>query len=325
MTLSFESHFDKLNKFSAIKHDPGIKSKKKENTCNNCQTKTIIKDYSSGYSLCKTCGEINDIIIDSTAEWRVYSDSNSKNSIRCGNPINPLLPMSSMGTCISGNKYGSIQRLHTWNAMPSHERSLWLVFESINRKTRNCNLAKKIIEESKYYYKMISTKEKDITGTLTRGSVREGLTAACCFIACKNNGVPRLASEIAEIFDISTTDVTKGLKKFVEIEKKKSLSINVNITDTDDFIARYCNKLNILEEKQKICFSICSRVKKLKLLNENTPPSVAASIIFLISNVYQLRITKEDICKTINISNVTITKGYKKLIQHKTILFLGLL
>lgn len=208
--------------------------------------------------------------------------------------------------------------------MPSDERSLWHVFENINRKTQNTDLANKIKEECKYYYKTISQKDKNVSGTLTRGTVRQGVIAACLFVSCKNNGVPRLASEIAEMFDISTTDVTRGLKKFCEIEKRKNIEINVHITTTEDFIQRYCNKLNIGKDKQKIGYVLSKRIQKLGILNENTPPSVAASIIFLLSSVYELNITKDIICTEINISNVTITKAVKRLSKYLNILFIGL-
>ncbi len=326
----YDQHFDRLNDIlndnimSKLSDDL---SKDENDICETCNTKSIVQDYNNGFTLCKNCGIIKDIIIDTGAEWRYYGTSDSKSSdpTRCGIPVNPLLPISSMGTCIGGNKYGPLQRLHSWNAMPSNERSLWYVFENINKKTQNSDLINKIKEECKFYYKKITEKEKNITGTLTRGRVREGIIAACCFIACKNNGVPRLASEIAEIFEISTTDVTRGLKKFVELERKKNININIHITNTDDFIRRYCYKLNIRDNDKKIASIIASRIKQLNILSENTPSSIAASILYLISTVYNLDISKEYICSKINISNVTITKSFKTLNKHKNILFLGLI
>ncbi len=325
----YESQLDKLNKILnnyENNDEYEYKDEKMLEICKICQTKTIIQDNSTGFIVCSKCGIIKDIIIDTGAEWRYYGSNDSKSSdpTRCGAPINPLLPRSSLGTFIGGSCYGSLQRLHSWNAMPSNERSLWHVFENINRKTQNTDLVNKIIEECKYYYKMISEKTKNVSGTLTRGTVRQGVIAACLYVACKNNSVPRLASEIADMFDISTTDVTKGLKKFCEIEKRKNIEININITKTDDFILRYCNKLNISKNKQQIGFVISKRIQKLGILNENTQPSIAASIIYLLSTVYNLNISKDRICEEIHISNVTITKAYKRLGNYLDILFIGL-
>lgn len=327
MTKFYENQLDKLNSilYESNNHDNQLNEESFE-ICTNCNNRSIIQDNSSGFILCRSCGIIKDIIIDTGAEWRYYgsSDSKSYDPTRCGSPINPLLPRSSLGTFIGGSCYGSLQRLHSWNAMPSDERSLWHVFENINRKTQNTDLANKIKEECKYYYKTISKKDKNVSGTLTRGTVRQGVIAACLYVSCKNNNVPRLASEIAEMFDISTTDVTKGLKKFCEIEKRKNIEINIHITSTEDFIQRYCNKLNISKDKQKIGYVLSKRIKKLSILNENTPPSIAASIIYLLSSVYELNITKDKICEEINISNVTITKAVKRLSKYLDILFIGL-
>lgn len=334
MNNNYQNYFNKLDdqlnnnddELNNNLENKNLKTQHSNNICTKCNINSIIQDNTNGFMLCKNCGIIKDIIIDNSAEWRYYGNSDNKylDPSRCGGPINPLLPKSSLGTFIGGSSYGSLQRLHSWNSMPSYERSLWHVFENINRKTQNTDLINKIKEECKYYYKTISEKDKYINGILTRGSVRQGVIAACLFVACKNNNTARLASEIAEMFDITTTDVTKGLKKFCDIEKRKNIELNVNITKTDDFIQRYCNKLNISKTKQKIGFVLAKRVKKIGILNENTPPSIAASIIYLLSTTYHLNISKDKICNEINISNVTITKAVKRLNKYYNILFIGI-
>ena len=134
-----------------------VEIKEENKICNNCNDPNLIFDYTNGIVICSMCGLVNQNMIDSGAEWRYYGSSDNKtgNPTRCGDPINPLLPKSSMGTFISGNSYGSIKRLHLWNQMPADERSLWLVFKKITAFTINSNLTNKLVDEAKLNYKFV--------------------------------------------------------------------------------------------------------------------------------------------------------------------------
>ena len=55
------------------------------------------------------------------------------------------------------------------------------------------------------------------------------------------------------------------------------------------------------------------RIESQNLMPENTPHSVAAGIIYFISVICQLNISKKDIAIISEISEVTINKCYKKL------------
>jgi len=291
--------------------------------CQYCKSNTMMKE-DLGYE-CYKCGYVGNEVIEEGAEWRYYgiNDTRGYNPTRTGNIINPLLPKSSMGTFIGGNKYSNIQRLHTWSSMPSSERSLWMIYKKINRLLQNSDITNKIIEQSKYYYKMITENDKKLKGILTRGSIREGLIAACIYISCKNNGVPKHSSEIASLCNIDENLVTKGLKKFVEIEKRKRLNINNKQTKPSEFVNIYCNKLNLPTDIKRLCMIICERTNKLRILKNNTPPSVASGIVYLIIIKLKLNVPKTKLINIIKISEVTLNKTFKKLNSYSEFLFIG--
>ena len=68
---------------------------------------------------------------------------------------------------------------------------------------------------------------------ISRGENRKGIIASCIFIACKKfDKCARSNKEIAEIFKIEPTNMTKGFKKFNEIMlilKKKIKEILITI------------------------------------------------------------------------------------------------
>jgi transcription initiation factor TFIIB len=315
-----------IEKKVEISPEQEVKSQKDIAQCSNCGDENLIFDYSNGIIICSECGLVLQNIIDSGAEWRYYGNGDNKGSdpTRCGDPINPLLPKSSMSTFISGNSFGSIKKLHMWNQMPADERSLWLVFKKINAFTINSNLSTKLTDEAKLNYKKICEKDSN-ANVLTRGSIRDGLIAACIFVACKNNNQTRRVEEIAKMCNITPQEVSKGLKKFVEIEKQKNIKINVyKDNKIHEFIERYCKLLNIPYHYQKICHVIAERCNKIFILKSNTKPSICSGILFLISEMYNLNIKKIIIIQHIGVSEVTLNKIYKKLNIYKKILFIGL-
>jgi transcription initiation factor TFIIB len=286
--------------------------------CSECDSTDLISD--EGFNICTNCGALNDGVIDSCAEWRFYGNDDSKSSDpnRCGLPTNELLPESSLGSTISfryGESYEmkKIRNYHTWNAMPYKERSLYNVFDAIQIRAINSGIPSCIIEEAKILYKKISETR------ISRGSNRKGIIASCIYKACKLKKVPRSAKEIAEIFQLPITHMTKGCKKFDEImnfNKSDKSTIDIVGSKSNDFIARFCSKLNISNDVLEICKSVCEAAEKYSLVSENTPPSVAAGSIFLVCTLLNINISKKDISNSCKISEVTISKCYKKLLRY---------
>ena len=120
-----------------------------------------------------------------------------------------------MGSGISlqnnSQKMYTIRKLQQWISMPYKERSLYKVFIEITEICKQNNFPSIIINEAKSIYKIISNTK------ISRGSNRIGIKAASVYFACKECNVPRSTKEIAEMFNISITIMTKGTKKCQEI------------------------------------------------------------------------------------------------------------
>ena len=79
------------------------------------------------------------------------------------------------------------------------------------------------------------------------------------------------------------------------------------------FIDRYSSKLNINAELTKVCKFIAIRIQRNNLIPENTPHSIAAGIVYFVSQVCNINVSKRDVSNISEISEVTINKCYKKL------------
>lgn len=321
-----------VSSFDDIVYQYNEHQEQDELTCEcNDDEKEIVVDQENGVHICSNCGVIINDIIDTTAEWRYYGgeDTGDSDPTRCGNPINPLLPLSSLATYIGGNfnkKFSSIKRIHRWNAMPTDERSRWTVFSFINDKVKDTKLSKKTINLCKFYYTKLTEKTNDdnIYKDLTRGLVRKGLISACLWYSCKMNKKQRSVNEIAEIFNIESTEVTRGIRKFVELCRNKNIDIQIKASNYEEFIEYFCDRLKLSKKKMKLSIVIARRAKKIKIVDDNTPPSIAASSIYIVCKFLNVMLDKKMITKVCDVSEVTLTKCIKKMIQYQDKLFIGI-
>lgn len=296
------------------------------NSCDLCRSMLYIGD--EGFLFCSNskCGKMYKDIIDFGAEWRYYGadDTNSSDPTRCGMPINPLLVESSFGCKIMCNKSSSyemrkIKRYTEWQSMPYKEKSRYHDFQIITVIAKNSGIPKIIIDDAIRYYDKISDAKT------FRGLNRDGLLAASIYISFSINKNPRTSREIATIFNLDNTSATKGCKNAINIlntieyESSEDQTILTKTTPSS-FIARYCSKLNINQELTKLCLFIAKIVETKKLIPENTPHSIAAGIIYFVSNTCNLSISKKEINHISKISEVTINKCHKKLECFKSTL-----
>jgi transcription initiation factor TFIIB len=234
-------------------------------------------------------------------------------------PINPLLQESSYGCkvlCGGPMSYEmrKIRRYTDWQSMPHKEKTQYDEFQIISTMANHAGIPKMIVDDAIIYHKKVAEYEQTF-----RGNNRDGIIAASIYIACRINNYPRTAKEISQIFHLDPTDATKGCKNALTIindlerEMHNDEKTNFGKTKPESFIERYCSKLNINAELTKLCQFISMKIEKMDIMPENTPPSIAAGVVYFISQLCKLNISKRDVKNVSETSEVTINKCYKKL------------
>jgi transcription initiation factor TFIIB len=294
--------------------------------CERCESILAFSD--EGFLTCTNtkCGIIYSDLVDQSAEWRYYGADDNQNldPTRCGMPINPLLEESSYGCkvlCVGSMSYEmrKIRRYTEWQSMPYKEKSQYDEFQIITTMAQNAGIPKMIIDEAIVYHKKISGYNMTF-----RGDNRDGIIAASIYISCRVNNFPRTAKEIATIFCLDVTSATKGCKNALAIinnlerDMDNKEKTNFGKTKPEAFIERYCSKLNINSELTQLCKFISMKIEKMDVMPENTPPSIAAGVVYFISQLFKLNISKRDVKNVSETSEVTINKCYKKLEKIST-------
>ena len=293
--------------------------------CTNCKNNNLVIDTTNAIIVCTKCGQTQGYILDANPEWRQYDDDTKNDVPRCGKVINQLLPQSSLGTQV--NAYGRIKQIHSWNAMPYKERSLNGVFKKITEVCLKYNIPKKILEDAQIMYKKVSecthdngkNKGKSI---ITRGINRDSIIASSLFFACRKNNLTRSPKEIAKMFNLAETDLNRGGKNFQKLKKKSLPGSYMGTSTPIDFIKRKCDELQIKSDYTEVAKKIAINIEKLNIASTHTSYSLAAASILLMAEHCNLRtITKKNLSKIFEVSDVTITKTFKKILGFKRILF----
>lgn len=296
------------------------KEKEMENTCKCDNAENVVNDIKNGVKVCKSCGLVVGGILDENAEWRSYDNYGGPTaSQRCTIAINPHLPRSSIGTSISGKFRSKIKILHDWGAMPYEERSLNNVLKKIQKKCRDGSILKCIEDDAKIMYKYINCsvhKDGKSKGNkiIVRGDNRKSLIAACVFFACIRKGQPRNITEVAELFDLTYTDMTTGLKLFTKLirtttSRRTKTDFKIGTSLPEEFMPRYCKKLKFRNKYEFLATTIAKNVNKLNMASTHNPISITVGILWLIIEKEALPITKKHLSRTFKISEVTVSKA----------------
>jgi transcription initiation factor TFIIB len=301
-------------------------------TCSKCLTDKWIQVDEDEVN-CTHCGNHLGYLIDSSAEYRWFgSDDRSPDPSRVGNPQNPLLPESSLGTRILSRPgdckaMRRIRQYHMWNIMPYRERTLWTVFENLQVRASNSGISLAVVEETKQLYAQVSLL------CICRGLQKDALLAACLFESLKRHNTPRRPNEIADIFQIDVKLITRGVKQFSGLleehlhahaspmEEKKPETQSTNFRHyLEPAMYRLESPRSIHGSLIEFSTHVGTLIDELGICPETTPSSLAASALALACEYFELDKSHTDVANVCSISVATLHKCLKRIESWRPIL-----
>lgn len=355
------SLFPGLHKTIASKHDwsafeqPPLPTSAYD--CPTCGTDQFVL-VEEEEAVCRKCGNFFGYSVTAAAEYRWFgSDDRNPDPSRVGNPLNPLLPESSLGTRIVSRPGESramqkIRQYHLWNVMPYRERTLWNVFEGLQVRAANAGISAAVLEETKQLYAQVSPL------CICRGQQKDALMAACLFESLKRHDTPRRPQEIAEIFKIDIKLITRGVKQFaglldehlhatvrkavseaeeahtkgdiniVKSGKVEPIIVQQFATPSTSFrhylepaILRLETPRALLGNMEELATQMGNLLDELGICPETTPPSLAACALSLACMRLGFTKTNQEIAGVCGISVATLQKCMKRIEPWKATLF----
>ena len=295
-----------------------------DKACKNCKSLNLVIDNTKGHIVCCDCAVINEEYLDDNPEINNNEGETSNNS-RYGQPSSFFYPKASLGTKIVSKGYNRLSLLQKQGQMPYKEKSLMEVLDTIQSKCKKYNISTTIIDSAKILYKKISESvhlkgKRQGKHIIMRCINRRSIIAACLFHACKLQKETRSPKEIADIYDLDLKHVNRGCRKFCDIIDPNTLFYQIKSSLSSDFIERFAKKLNIDKEYIDISKDVSNNIHKLDLTSTHEPPSVAAGCILLVSNYYNIPLSKKQISEIFQISDVTISKTFRKIWPYRQII-----
>ena len=156
----------------------------------------------------------------------------------------------------------------------------------------------------------------------TRGRKFHHMYAACLYLACNIEQVPRTLKEISSVSRSTPEQIHKAGRFFkknkINLEK---FSLETYIPIPQDYIPRWCSDLGLQKYGIKeVATHIANKVVTMNILPRTAPISIAAAAIYMAtqhSNDSIVKKTQKDIAKSARIAADTIGRTYKLMKIHK--------
>lgn len=267
---------------------------------------------------CAECGlVIGDRVVDVSSEWRTFSnDKDSKDMSRVGDAENALLSGSDLSTIIErpsgpgaqdGDNFAKFSNRKTMN---NTDRVLIGAFREISAMADRINLPRNIVDRSNKLFKQVYESKS------LKGRANDAISAACLYIACRQEGVPRTFKEICAISRISKKEIGRCFKLIV-----KNLETIVDIITSGDFMSRFCSNLTLPITVQRAATYIARQAVNLDLVSGRSPISVAAAAIYMASQASADKRSAKEISDIAGVADVTIRQAYRLMYPKASKLF----
>ena len=312
-----EKSFDSKNDDKKTVEENKIKEKIK---CSSCSSEEFVR-INNEKMVCENCGAVGDMIIDYAQEWRYYGSNDNKRSSdpnRCGMPSNPLFDKPSLSTIILGRGFEKLRKMNSWNGITYKERRLIEILNMISDKAKKGKIPQCVVDKAIVLFKKISENQ------IRRGQSLVSIIASCLRLAIKYHSIQdiditRSINELAKLFNLDEKKFKEGYNQSFEIMYQKDPEFIKKIKPTRpmDLIARFCTFLEIDNEYKEIAINASRRVNQLGICQKNNPKSVAVGVIYLISQIYRLGLSKTTISTKCGTSEVTITNTYMEMYKFR--------
>jgi len=194
--------------------------------------------------------------------------------------------------------------------MNSSDRQLISAFKIIGEMCERIHLAKSIKDQADLVYtKALETKQ-------LKGKNSEAVAAACLYIACRKEGVPRTFKEICAVSRVGKKEIGRCYKLII-----RALETNLELITSADYMSRFCGNLNLPTYIQTAATHIARKAADDQLVAGRSPISIAAAAIYMASQASDDKRGAKEIGDVAGVAEVTIRQSYKLMYPKALDLF----
>jgi transcription initiation factor TFIIB len=294
----------------------------KINTCPECGSEKVIRDYEAGEIVCMDCGfVVATKLTDRGPEWRAFDDEQRAKRTRVGAPMTYTIHDKGLSTMIdwhdrdiygkrlSPGQKAQVYRLRKWQrrirVSDATERNIAFALSEISKISNGLSLPKNIVETASVIYR------KAVKERLIRGRSIQGVTAASIYVACRKCELPRTLEEIAQASNLNKKEVGRSYRFLI-----KELDYFIPPLRPSQCITKFSNQLTMPGMVEEIAHKILATAKDLKLTSGRGPTGIAAAASYIASVLTGERKTQREIAEIAQVTEVTIRNRYKELVER---------
>jgi len=287
--------------------------------CPECMSHELNEDIHRGELTCVQCGlVIDDDIIDKGAEWRMFDMSDNGGRGRVGPPTTMMIHDKGLATDIgwqnkdySGKMIpvksrSQMYRMRKWQQRArisnSNDRNLIVALAEIERMCSQLDISKSLREHAGLLYR------KAVDNGVCRGRSIEGVSAACVYVSCRMQNVPRTLDEVSTSGRVGRKEIGRVARFIIRI-----LKLRMTPSKSTDFTARFCSRLGLPPDVEAKANEMMNEITELELESGRGPVGMCASCIYIASVLLGNRRTQTEIGDVAGVTEVTIRNRYKEI------------
>jgi len=289
--------------------------------CDECGAKDWETDDIRGEVVCGSCGlVVEENVIDPRAEWVNHGDSPDRS--RVGAPSTPLLADKGLNTRIDRSDLSGTRASMNGikgKALRDWRRRAVIDDRSKTRDSRTRNLVKAMqfirdrsdlprglqVQAADYYRKAATM------GLVTGRSIR-GVSAACCYLAARENGLPRPIEDFGAKFDMEDDLRAKELNRTIRLVSRQ-LGLH-RISGPEEYLNKFHSDLGLPPQVLGEANELWQAVGESMEWQGKKPAGVAGVLLYKAALNRGSHRTQSEVCKIAGVSEVTL-RGLLRLLE----------
>jgi transcription initiation factor TFIIB len=213
------------------------------------------------------------------------------------------------GQKIDNQMKNLMNRLRIWDSRTqiknSKERNLFNALAYLQKLKYELGLPDSVIEKTAYIYRKIQDNE------IVKNRKVKMVISTACYIACRQIGIPRTLSELAEISDTEEKTLSKFYRDLI-----LDLDLKVPKIDPMKMLIKIANVCNISEKTKRYAIRLMSEIIKENLFISKDPKGVAGTVVYMACKKYGEKILQYEIATASYVTIVTIRKNQKFISRY---------
>ncbi|KAI6655429.1 Transcription initiation factor IIB-like [Oopsacas minuta] len=282
----------------------------------------LVEDYRAGDMICPLCGMvIGDRVVDVGTEWRTFTgDLGVKDRSRVGAAESSLLKSGGELTTVMDISYGQNEQYASWainsNSAGATDKGLKNGLREISIMADRIRLPKVIIDQAQTLFHQVHDEK------LIRGRSYDAVAAACLFIACRQEDVPRSFKEICSISRFNKKDIGRCFKHLKRVLPQFAQpGSNAPANSPEKFMSRFCSNLGLPSNVEKMATHIAQSAEKRNIAPGRVYLSIYATAIYMAAIVTGFKKSVKEIHDAVGVAEGTIRHIYKEVYRHRVDIF----